>query len=91
MNKMEIRWDTDCSEIASDLLNAANGKGSIYKVTGKSDLKLFEYGKIESGMKYHEVFTDGRYVYDPRLSFTPVPKGDWTRMIKQLNPGAKIK
>ncbi len=39
-------------------------------------MRLLEHGKIDSGFKYHEVFTDGRYVYDPRLSNAAVPLGD---------------
>ena len=40
---------------------------------------------------YHEVFTDGRYVYDPRLSEVPVPKGDYDRMMRGLNPGVRAR
>ena len=79
-------------EIASTLKDVA-GNGKVLTVTGQggSDIQLLEYGKIDSGFKYHEVFTDGKYVYDPRLSTTPVPLGDWTRMVQKLNPGAVIK
>lgn len=58
-------------------------------------MKLFEHGKVVDnsghGFVYHQVFTDGKYVYDPRLSSSAVPKGDWTQMIRGLNPGALIK
>jgi hypothetical protein len=92
MNNLKICSGTDCSEIANILKNTA-GEGRILTVTGRggSDLKLPEYGKVDSGFKYHEIFTDGRYVYDPRLSSTPVPLSDWKRMIQGLNPGALIK
>jgi hypothetical protein len=62
-------------------------------VTGQRgmDLRLLEYGRVEEGFRYHEVFTDGKYVYDPRLSNSAVPLGDWKRMIQDLNPGAVIK
>lgn len=37
------------------------------------------------------VFTDERYVYDPRLSSSPIPKGDWEQHIKGMNPdGVRI-
>jgi hypothetical protein len=78
----------DCSEIAQDLLNAAKGKGQIINVLppkGK-DLTLYELGRKDDGFLYHQVYTDGRYVYDPRLSSEPVPKGDWEIMIRSLNP-----
>jgi len=93
MNKMKICSGTDCSEIAEKLFNAVDGNGKVLRVTGAngSDLNLLEYGKVGVGFKYHEVLTDGRYVYDPRLSSSPVPKGDWQKMINALNPGAKIK
>ena len=92
MNGLRICSGTDCSEIAS-ALRATAGEGRILRVTGQggSDLRLMEYGKIDGGFKYHEVFTDGRYIYDPRLSASAVPLGDWTRMIQGLNPGAVIK
>lgn len=49
-------------------------------------MNLYENGAKESGQFYHQVYTDGRYVYDPRLSSTPVPKGDWEKHIKGMNP-----
>jgi filamentous hemagglutinin len=92
MNSLKICEGSDCSEIASILKNAA-GSGQILTVTGQggSGLRLLENGEIEGNFTYHQVFTDGRYVYDPRLSSVPVPLGDWSRMIWQLNPGAIIK
>jgi hypothetical protein len=92
MNSLRISSGTDCSEIAS-ALRATAGEGRILRATGQggSELRLMEYGKIDGGFKYHEVFTDGEYIYDPRLSNSAVPLGDWTRMIQGLNPGATIK
>lgn len=92
MKTLKICTGTDCSEIAQKLLDHAN-EGKILIVKGKdgADLKLFEYGKVETNMKYHEVYTDGKYVYDPRLSENAVPLGDWTKMVRGLNPGAEIK
>ncbi|RFA24285.1 hypothetical protein CAI21_22280 [Alkalilimnicola ehrlichii] len=91
MSSMRICTGTDCSEIADALRNVA-GEGRILRVTGQGggDLRLLEHGRVDSGFRYHEVFTDGRYVYDPRLNDTPVPEGDWIRMIQGLNPGALI-
>jgi adhesin HecA-like repeat protein len=93
MNSIKIYRDLDCSEIAERLLKMADGKGKIVKITppkGKL-LKLFEHGKLDDGFEYHQVFTDGRYIYDPRLSRTAIPKGDWEQMVNKLNPGALIK
>ncbi len=36
---------------------------------------------------FHEVYTDGRYAYDPRLSQTPIPLGDYQNVMRSLNPG----
>jgi hypothetical protein len=92
MNSLRICSGTDCSEIA-EALRAFAGRGKILRVSGRNgdDLRLLEYGRIESGFKYHEVFTDGRYIYDPRLSPAEVALRDWFRMIEDLNPGAVIK
>ncbi len=78
----------DCSEIASKLFNAAGGKGTVIEVRPKQpgNLTLFENGAREPGQFYHQVYTDGRYVYDPRLSSSPIPKGDWEQHIKGMNP-----
>jgi hypothetical protein len=82
----------DCSEIAEDLLKAAKGKGQIIEVLPSGErekLRLYELGRVTGDeFDYHQVYTDGRYVYDPRLSSEPVPKGDWEIMIRSLNPKA---
>jgi hypothetical protein len=82
----------DCSEIAEDLLKTARGKGKIIEVLPPKGetLTLYELGKKER-FEYHQVYTDGQYVYDPRLSSDPIPKGDWQIMVKSLNPGAVFK
>lgn len=84
---------TDCSDIAPILLNAAGGQGKIIEVRPLKPytLNVFENGKKEEFMTYHQVYTDGQYVYDPRLSLQPIPKGDWEKHIKSINPdGVKI-
>jgi filamentous hemagglutinin len=81
----------DCSEIAEDLLKAAKGKGQIIEVLPsgeRKDLTLYEMGERQDGFDYHQVYTDGQYVYDPRLSSETVPKGDWEIMIRSLNSEA---
>lgn len=57
------------SEIASKLL-AAGGKGKIIQVrpAQRSKLNLYENGRRVEGQSYHQVYTDGRYAYDPRFS-----------------------
>ena len=85
----------ECSEIADEILKAASGKGRIIEVTpdeGKL-LKLLELGE-KTGEKfyYYQVYTDGKYVYDPRLDRDkPIPKGGWGKLMRRLNPGANFK
>ncbi|MDP9711126.1 UNVERIFIED_ORG: filamentous hemagglutinin [Pseudomonas fluorescens] len=93
IKKMVACDSVDCSEIAIKLFDAAEGKGKIIEVrpVQPGKLTLFENGKIEADQIYHQVYTDGRYVYDPRLSSNPIPKGDWEQHIKGMNPeGVKI-
>lgn len=82
----------DCSEIADDLLDAAGGKGKIIEITPNTDkLKALEYGDTRS-FDYHQVFSDGKYIYDPRYSDIPVLQDDYFKMLEKLNPGGiKIK
>ncbi|MBV4508015.1 hemagglutinin repeat-containing protein [Pseudomonas sp. BW13M1] len=84
---------TDCSEIAIKLLKAAGGVGKIIEVSPLSiaGLNVHENGRTEAEQWYHQVYTDDRYVYDPRLSKQPIPKGDWEKHIKGINgDGIKI-
>ncbi|MCL8303199.1 hypothetical protein M9Y59_27580, partial [Pseudomonas mosselii] len=84
---------TDCSEIAIKLLKAADGVGKIIEVSPLSfaGLNVHENGRTEADQWYHQVYADDRYVYDPRLSKQPIPKGDWEKHIKGINSdGIKI-
>lgn len=88
MHEMVDNVYVDCSEIAAQLQKAADGKGQILEVTpaARNDLNVYENGKIDSGQAYHQVYTDGQYVYDPRVSPQPIPYGDWLQHIKNINP-----
>lgn len=79
----------DCSDIAGYLYRAAGGQGQVIEVTPTKPNSLNEYenGSLEPGQSYHQVYTDGQYVYDPRVSSTPIPKGDWLQSITNTNPG----
>ena len=84
--------NTDCSEIAEDLAEAANGDGNILRVEPpKGKLLDVEENGIREQYEYHEVYSDDKYVYDPRLSRDPIPKAEWEREIIGDNPGAKIR
>ncbi|HAU4366742.1 TPA: filamentous hemagglutinin N-terminal domain-containing protein [Citrobacter amalonaticus] len=80
---------TDCSDIAPKLLDAAGGQGKIIEVRPiiSGSLNVYENGRTEADMTFHQVYTDGKYVYDPRLSLNPIPKGDWEKHMKSINPG----
>ncbi|WP_160431651.1 RHS repeat domain-containing protein [Gilliamella sp. Pas-s25] len=82
----------DCSEIAEKLLNIADGRGKIIEVRpkNKGQLNVFENGRIEIDQYYHQVYTDNKYIYDIRLSSQPIPKGDWKKHIKAINPDGVI-
>lgn len=79
---------TDCSDIVSKLFDASGGSGTIIEVrpSKAGGLNVYENGVKESGQFYHQVYTDDRYIYDPRLSSNPIPKGDWEQHIKNINP-----
>jgi hypothetical protein len=68
----------DCSDIASYFFNASGGKGVVLEVnsTGRNSPNAYENGQITVEHSYHQVYPDGRYVYDPRVSSTPRPQGD---------------
>ena len=72
----------DCSEIAEDLYNVTNGKGKVYRIVPIEGvwMKGMHFGIIENWM-YHEVYSDGYYIFDPMYSATPVLKSDYFRML----------
>ena len=77
----------DCSEIAADFYDAAGQQGKIYRIEGKNGvINGYEYGKVFD-YEYHEVYSDGVYIYDPRYQNTPVLKDDYFRALKEINPG----
>jgi hypothetical protein len=92
MSNMSICSSTDCSEIAGRLQDAA-GMGRILRAepAAPGTLRVLENGAVEGDMMYHEAFTDGAYVFDPRMSGAPIPKGDWFKVMRGLNPGGRIR
>ena len=85
-------YGVDCGEIADKLFDSAGEKGSVLRITKENGELTTPEFKGTDDYNYHEVYTDGKYVFDPRLSKTPIPKGDYMKLLKQLNPeGIKIK
>ena len=76
----------DCSEIATDFYDTAGQQGKIYRIEGKDGvINGYEYGKVYD-FEYHEVYSNGVYIYDPRYKNTPVLKDDYFRALKEINP-----
>lgn len=84
-------WDQfDCSEIADDLYNASSGNGKIIELKTDKLINVEEYGVVRS-YEYHQVFSDGKYIYDPRYSSSPVLQTDYLNHINKLNNGNPVK
>ncbi len=76
----------DCSEIAEDLYEASGNKGNIYEIKSKSGgVNIKEYGQTEK-FEYHSVYSDGKYIYDPRYSDAPILEKSYFKKIKKWNP-----
>lgn len=85
--------EIDCSDIASFISNRSGGEGRIVHYTTHSggDIMIPEQGgRIVEQYTFHEVYTDGRYAYDPTLSLDPVPLGDYERALRLTNEGEKV-
>ncbi|MDT0402322.1 putative T7SS-secreted protein [Streptomyces edwardsiae] len=82
----------DCSEVAENILReTGNGKIINFTLRGDPQILIPEDGGIrEVDYRYHDVYTDGRYIYDPAMSSNPIPYGDYERAIRLLNPGKKL-
>ncbi|MNN59720.1 hypothetical protein D3C81_1748580 [compost metagenome] len=78
----------DCSDIATYLYNSAGGKGLVLEVepATRNNLNVYENGQLATGQTYHQVYSDGQYVYDPRVSSKPIAQGDWLQLMKGTNP-----
>ncbi|MEU0541552.1 hypothetical protein ABZ319_16945 [Nocardia sp. NPDC005978] len=81
----------DCSEIAARFEKLAGGEGEMLKVLPPAgeQLRLKEFGVWEN-FDYHQIFTDGKYVYDPRVDPNPIPIDVWRNGILGDNPKATI-
>jgi hypothetical protein len=84
----------DCSQLADDLIQNST-RGSLLRITPASSNQVIipetVNGKI-IGTEFdnHFIFTDGKAVFDPRLSIDPIPKGDFSRLIRHLNPDGVV-
>jgi filamentous hemagglutinin len=92
MGRITISQGIDCSEIAEDILSGASSQGLVLRVEPSvgNQLILLEEGELRREFFYHEVYTDGKYVFDPRLSSQPVLLEEWKILMEYLNPGMII-
>ena len=95
------KGNIECDDIAGALLNHAEGNGSVLRIGEKSysrvgDLNLPDptTGKVTGEWNFHDVYTDGVWVYDgfPNAK-TPAPMllSDWERLMQGLNPKYKLR
>ena len=90
MNSVPKVENYDCGEIAEDVFEASTGPGQIVRYTAPGrhqDISIPASGARTVPYDYHEVYTDGRYIYDPELRSTPIPLGDYERSLRLLNGG----
>jgi len=81
----------DCDDLARDFYKATDGTGKILDLSvPNSEIKVYELGKLENFVD-HRVYTDGKYVFDPRFSKEPVPIDKYLNDLKALNPNLVIK
>ncbi len=86
------KYNIDCSEIAEHLQRAAGGEGHIIEIAYSNasplnpQLRIPEASSQISRFLYHQVYTDGTYVFDPRYSLDPMLIKDYMALIKELNP-----
>ncbi|MDG4858324.1 DUF6531 domain-containing protein [Streptomyces sp. T-3] len=92
MRQVPTGGNIDCSEIAENILRRSGGEGKIINFTTPSkEINIpSSGGQIETAYRYHDVYTDGRYIYDPEMSPNPIPLGDYKRALRHLNPGDKV-
>lgn len=79
----------DCTEISTFIMKRAEGEGEIvHCITPSGNIKTPEAGAngiTNADYVFHQVYTDGRYTYDPTLSLDPIPRGDYERALRSQN------
>ncbi|WP_121716242.1 DUF6531 domain-containing protein [Streptomyces sp. E5N91] len=92
MRSTPFGGNIDCSEVAERILReTGNGRIINFTLRGDPEILIPEEGGIRQvDYRYHDVYTDGRYVYDPAMRSDPIPYGDYERAIRLLNPGRKL-
>ena len=82
---------TDCDDLARLLFKASGGKGKILDLTNATgSIRVREFGKLENFVD-HRVFSDGKFIFDPRFSNSPVPINKFLDELRSLNPNLVIR
>lgn len=77
----DAKWPSKKDGKTRDFINAVQFFQEITTLERSNGkyIKTYEY-------KYHAVFSDGAYYYDPVLHNDPISKSDYLRMMKAINP-----
>jgi hypothetical protein len=80
-----------CDELA-EYLFIANGKrgGVLHIDAGTRTLRIPEASEVTDSFTFHEVYTDGKYVFDPRYKPEPILRAEYEALIRELNPDVSI-
>ncbi len=77
----------DCSQLAYELQCANGHKGGQLNISppeGRDSVTYIDNGELVLG-RYHVVYTDGVFVYDPHWSDSPIPRERYEAEIRRLN------
>lgn len=81
-----IHPGVDCLELAEDLLKVSGNRGKILNIKPISD-ELVTIPELSGPSRYvyHQIYTDGTYVFDPRYTIKPILKDEYFNIINELN------
>ncbi len=92
MQELVLDPTMDCSELSSKLYEKAGEVGKQLRIRPNesgSQLNILEKqnGKVVTERyDYHAVYQQDGYIYDPRLSSDPIPRGDYVKLLTIQNP-----
>jgi hypothetical protein len=76
-----------CDELADYLFAASGRKGGILHIDAGTIRNSAGRGQCYSReFVFHEVYTDGTHVIDPKYRLAPVLRTEYEALIKRLNP-----
>jgi hypothetical protein len=81
---------TECTQITLELSEASGGAGHEITINPPPNCDSVAWPTMDGPETggYHSVFTDGHFVFDPRLDpVNPIPVEDWLAQVDELNGG----